>query len=97
MKCNKKGRDVIPVFYDIDPSHVRKQTGSYHTSLANHKKQGNEKMQKWKDALFEAANLSDFHFNKGRYGMGLVLILNTVLKIICIVFFRQNYYIDILI
>jgi superfamily I DNA and RNA helicase len=47
MKCNKKGLDVIPVFYHIDPSHARKQTGSYHTSLGNHKKQGNEKMQKW--------------------------------------------------
>jgi hypothetical protein len=47
-------------------------------------------MQKWKDALFEAANLSDFHFNKGRYGMGLVLILNTVLKIICIVFLGKT-------
>jgi hypothetical protein len=80
MKCNKKGHDVIPVFYHIDPSHVRKQTGSYHTSLANHKIQGNEKMQKWKDALFEAANLSGFHYNKGRYGMGLVLIL--ILKLI---------------
>ncbi|KAK2353092.1 disease resistance protein RUN1 [Trifolium repens] len=66
MKCNKKGHDVIPVFYHIDPSHVRKQTGSYHTSLENHKKQGNEKMQKWKDALFEAANLSGFHYNKDR-------------------------------
>jgi hypothetical protein len=61
MKCNKKGHDVIPVFYHIDPSHVRKQTGSYHTSLENHKKQGNEKMQKWKDALFETANLSGLY------------------------------------
>ncbi|KEH18360.1 putative TIR domain, P-loop containing nucleoside triphosphate hydrolase [Medicago truncatula] len=53
---------VIPVFYHVDPSHVRKQTGSYGTALAKHKKQGNDhEMQKWNTALSEAANLSGFH------------------------------------
>ncbi|RDX73545.1 TMV resistance protein N, partial [Mucuna pruriens] len=63
MECKKGGEDVevIPVFYKIEPSQVRKQSGSYHKALAKHKKEGKEKMQKWKDALYEAANLSGFH------------------------------------
>ncbi|KEH18364.1 hypothetical protein MTR_8g016490 [Medicago truncatula] len=42
--------------YHVDPSHVRKQTGSYGTALAKHKKQGNDDMmiQIWKKALFIA-------------------------------------------
>uniref|UniRef100_A0A0R0IAY8 TIR domain-containing protein n=1 Tax=Glycine max TaxID=3847 RepID=A0A0R0IAY8_SOYBN len=55
MECKKQGEEDV---------HVRKQSGSYHTALAKHKKDwkvSKEKMQKWKDALFEAANLSGFH------------------------------------
>jgi len=51
---------VIPVFYNIDPSHVRKQTGSYQQAFAKHKrdlKHNNVKLEKWKAALTDAANL----------------------------------------
>jgi hypothetical protein len=65
MECHKNGQIVIPVFYQIDPSDVRKQTGSYGTALAKHKKQGgknNDKMmQNWKNSLSQAANLSGYH------------------------------------
>ncbi|GAU38825.1 hypothetical protein TSUD_356760 [Trifolium subterraneum] len=40
MECHKNGQVVVPVFYQIDPSHVRKQTGSYGIALAKHEKQG---------------------------------------------------------
>jgi hypothetical protein len=58
------------VFYQIDPSDVRKQTGSYGTALAKHKKQGkndDKMMQNWKNALSEAANLSGYHSATYRY------------------------------
>ena len=70
MECsNKDNVVVIPVFYHIDPSRVRKQTGSYGTALAKHKKQGSDHkmMQNWKNALFQAANLSGFHSTTYRY------------------------------
>jgi hypothetical protein len=73
MECNKNEDNVfvIPVFYQIDPSDVRKQTGSYGTALAKHKKQGgknNDKMmQNWKNSLSQAANLSGFHSATYRY------------------------------
>ncbi|KEH18363.1 putative TIR domain, P-loop containing nucleoside triphosphate hydrolase [Medicago truncatula] len=67
MECRNKNEDdnigVIPVFYHVDPSHVRKQTGSYGSALAKHKQenQDDKMMQNWKNALFQAANLSGFH------------------------------------
>ncbi|XP_015170539.1 TMV resistance protein N-like [Solanum tuberosum] len=51
---------VLPIFYDVDPSQVRRQTGSFGEALAKHKERsiGTERMEKWKAALTEAANLS---------------------------------------
>jgi allophanate hydrolase subunit 1 len=72
MECCNKNEDdnviVIPVFYHVDPSHVRKQTGSYGTAMAKHKKQGNDhEMQNWNTALSQAANLSGFHSTTYRF------------------------------
>jgi len=63
--CNRNEQVVVPVFYHVDPSHVR-----YGTALAKHKKQGyndDKMMQIWKNALFEAANLSGFHSTEYRF------------------------------
>jgi hypothetical protein len=61
LECKKyKEQIVIPVFYNIDPSHVRKQTGSYKQAFEKHKrdvKHNNGTLQNWKAALTEAANL----------------------------------------
>ncbi|RHN67392.1 putative TIR domain, winged helix-turn-helix DNA-binding domain-containing protein [Medicago truncatula] len=61
LECKKYMEQiVIPVFYNIDPSHVRKQTGSYKQAFAKHKrnlKHNNDKLEKWKAALTDAANL----------------------------------------
>ena len=52
---------VIPVFYEIDPSHVRHQSGSFAVAFAKHQQRTcKDKVQRWKDALKEAANLSGF-------------------------------------
>ena len=54
---------VIPVFYDIDPSDIRKQTGSFAEAFDRHEerfKEEMEKVQKLKNALVEAASLSGF-------------------------------------
>ena len=51
---------VIPVFYNIDPSHVRNQTGKYMRAFEKHKrdlKYNNDILKKWKAALTEAASL----------------------------------------
>lgn len=69
LECIKaKGRWVWPVFYDVDPSEVRYQTGGYGKALAMHEekfKDCKDKVQKWRLALYEAANLSGWHFKHG--------------------------------
>ncbi|KAK2651825.1 hypothetical protein Ddye_011681 [Dipteronia dyeriana] len=49
---------VIPVFYNVDPSDVRKQTGSFKNSFVMHEKESREEVKLWREALNEAANLS---------------------------------------
>ncbi|XP_028768507.1 TMV resistance protein N-like [Neltuma alba] len=63
-----EGRLVWPVFYDVDPSEVRHQRGSYGQALAKHddRFQANkEKVREWREALCVAANLSGWHFQHG--------------------------------
>ncbi|TQD97613.1 hypothetical protein C1H46_016787 [Malus baccata] len=50
---------VLPVFYDVDPSHVRKQTGSVGKAFArSQKNQSPEKVEGWRKALAEIADLA---------------------------------------
>ncbi|XP_031261121.1 TMV resistance protein N-like [Pistacia vera] len=52
---------VIPIFYDVDPSVVRKQTGTFQEAFSKHEetfRENMEKVQKWRTALTEVANLS---------------------------------------
>ncbi|KAL5776165.1 hypothetical protein ACOSP7_009091 [Xanthoceras sorbifolium] len=62
LECKKtNGQIVIPVFYHVDPSHVRKQTGSFDDAFVdNHGKVSEDEKQKWRAALTEASNLSGF-------------------------------------
>nr|XP_033516094.1 toll/interleukin-1 receptor-like protein [Nicotiana tomentosiformis] len=59
LECKEKLKQIVlPIFYDVDPSHVRKQTGSFGEALAKHKEQsfGAPRVEKWTAALTEAAN-----------------------------------------
>jgi hypothetical protein len=62
MHCkNTRGHSVYPVFYDVDPSDVRKQTGTFAEAFARHEERFTaemERVHKWRAALTEAANLS---------------------------------------
>ena len=49
------------MFYKIDPSHVRKQAGSYKCAFTRREKDfKHNKVLKWKTALTEAANLAGY-------------------------------------
>ena len=55
---------VIPVFYRVDPSDARNQTGPFGISfskLEERFKENPEKLRSWRNALKEAATLSGFH------------------------------------
>jgi hypothetical protein len=65
LECkHTNGQIVLPVFYDIDPSDIRKQTGSFAEAFDRHErrfKEEMEKVQKWRKALVEAASLFGLH------------------------------------
>ncbi|KAH9698348.1 hypothetical protein KPL71_023980 [Citrus sinensis] len=54
------GQIVIPVFYRVDPSHVRRQTGNFGDFFSKLEERFPQKLQRWRNALTEAANLSGF-------------------------------------
>ncbi|XP_057733790.1 disease resistance protein RUN1-like [Arachis stenosperma] len=69
MECKKKNENVIviPVFYRIQPTHVRKQTGSYQKAFAEHERSLERSVvQQWRTALFEASDLAGFHCDHHR-------------------------------
>ncbi|CAN6554492.1 unnamed protein product [Malus baccata var. baccata] len=65
LKCKKKnGQMVVPIFYDISPSDVRKQKGSYADAFAQLENRFKEdKVIGWKAALVEATGLSGFDYS----------------------------------
>nr|XP_023885429.1 disease resistance-like protein DSC1 [Quercus suber] len=63
VECKKKDHLVLPVFYNIDPSEVRNQEGKFGKALFKHEeKLKDDKVQSWREALFEAANISGWHY-----------------------------------
>ena len=61
----EKGQIVVPVFYHVDPSDVRKQTGSFGKAFARYKKVTKERVLRWRAALTEAGGLSGWHVEHG--------------------------------
>ena len=61
---NKTGMIVLPVFYHVNPSDVRKNTKKFGKALAKHEehfKDNIEKVQTWRDALTKVASLKGWH------------------------------------
>ncbi|KAH9726816.1 Disease resistance-like protein DSC1 [Citrus sinensis] len=85
LECHKmNGQKVLPVFYHVDPSDVRKQTGRVGDAFVVHEKQFREmpeKVQKWRAVLTEASNLSGWDSKKIRPEAKLVdEIVKDILK-----------------
>ena len=61
MKCkDERGQIVIPVFYHIDPSEVRKQKSQkrkYEEAFTKYEAE-KKNVESWRKALFDAGNLS---------------------------------------
>ncbi|KAI3793874.1 hypothetical protein L1987_36497 [Smallanthus sonchifolius] len=57
MECQKTiGQTAYPLFYDVEPTEVRKQSGAVGEAFAKHKEE--EAAEKWRYALREAADLA---------------------------------------
>ncbi|XP_070662431.1 disease resistance protein RPV1-like [Malus domestica] len=95
MECRYKlGRRVLPIFYHVDPSHVRKQNGDLAQAFQKHeegireekddkkREAKQERVKQWRKALTEAANLSGQHLQITDNGHEAKLIREIVGKII---------------
>jgi len=54
-------KHVFPVFYDVDPSEVRKQSGIYCEAFAKHEQrfqQDSQMVSRWREALKQVASIS---------------------------------------
>ncbi|XP_010645905.1 disease resistance protein RPV1 [Vitis vinifera] len=61
VECMKSKRQMVfPIFYDVDPSEVRRHRGTFGEALAKHEENSEnmERVESWKDALTQVANLS---------------------------------------
>ncbi|OMO92696.1 hypothetical protein COLO4_17384 [Corchorus olitorius] len=61
---NEGGLKVFPIFYDVDPSDLRKQTGKVAEAFVKHDeryKENKHKIENWRSALTEVANLKGWH------------------------------------
>ncbi|KAM2903992.1 hypothetical protein COP2_003762 [Malus domestica] len=71
LKCKERcGQMVIPVFYDVSPSDIRNQQGSYAVAFAGLEKRFKDsidKVQEWRNALTTAANLSGFDYSNNTW------------------------------
>ncbi|XP_020987443.1 disease resistance protein TAO1-like [Arachis duranensis] len=92
LQCRKDfGQVVIPVFYETDPSHIRKQSGSYGKAFAKHERDlcaegrysdsNKHKVENWKAALTEAANISGWDSRNHKDDSQLIAnVVNDVLQ-----------------
>ncbi|KAF3953492.1 hypothetical protein CMV_021071 [Castanea mollissima] len=65
MECKRLfNQRVIPVFYDVSPSEVRKQKGNLAEALLLNAPE--DKVNSWKVALTDAANLAGLHLKPYR-------------------------------
>ncbi|TYI03675.1 hypothetical protein ES332_A11G356800v1 [Gossypium tomentosum] len=66
VEQKNKGHKVFPIFYNIDPSDLRTQKGKVNEAFAQHEeryKKDRDKIQKWRKALTEVAEIKGWHLH----------------------------------
>ena len=59
LRCKAKcGQIAIPIYYKVDPSHVRRQQGSYGIGLSKLEGRYKNKVNEWRAALTTSSDLS---------------------------------------
>ena len=70
LECKERhGQIVVPVFYRVEPTHVRKRKGRFGKAFSRLEERfagSVEKVNKWRTALSTASDLSGWHLNGTR-------------------------------
>ncbi|XP_015076665.1 TMV resistance protein N-like isoform X1 [Solanum pennellii] len=91
MECKEEenGQTVIPIFYNVDPSHVRYQSESFGAAFAKHELkykddvEGMQKVQRWRTALTAAANLKGYDIRNGIESENIQQIVDCISSKFC--------------
>ncbi|KAJ9551509.1 hypothetical protein OSB04_015554 [Centaurea solstitialis] len=67
MECQKTPTEhiVYPIFYDVEPTQVRKQNGEFGSAFSKH--ENSEDAEKWRKALVEATSFSGQDLTVDKY------------------------------
>ena len=83
MDCRTAdGQLVLPIFYEVDPSDVRKQMGRFAAAFEKHEKRygvNSVEVLRWRAALTEAASLSGWDLRQLADGYLLLLLLFSII------------------
>jgi len=84
------GRLILPVFYWVDPSHVRKQEGPFEDWFLRHAERfPKERVEQWKNAMKKVGGLAGFVLDEKRcmqHGASLIAcsLLHDIARYMCI-------------
>ncbi|XP_048428641.1 disease resistance protein RPV1-like [Pyrus x bretschneideri] len=90
-ECRQSRQQIVwPVFYKVDPSHVRNQTSSFGDAFTGLecKYKDEEKILLWRSALKEVANLSGHTIKEGEYE---ATFINKIVKEILVEVLQRSY------
>ncbi|KAJ9187572.1 hypothetical protein P3X46_003013 [Hevea brasiliensis] len=74
------GRLILPVFYDVDPSNVRKQTGHFEKDFSTHTERfGEEKVKKWRKAMQKVGGISGLPYDNSKEQQLIQILVRRVL------------------
>ncbi|TKY58563.1 TMV resistance protein N [Spatholobus suberectus] len=80
-KIRESRRLVLPVFYRVDPSQVRHQTGPFEAGFASHQRRfGENKVSKWREALKKVGGVAGWVFNDSEEDNLIRLLVQRVMK-----------------
>ncbi|XVF70259.1 hypothetical protein PTKIN_Ptkin11bG0146600 [Pterospermum kingtungense] len=83
---NEKGHKVFPIFYNVDPVDLRKQTGRVQKAFVKHEeryKDYEDKTKRWRIALTEVANVKGWHLNNRHESEFIGDIVNNISSKLC--------------
>ncbi|KAK2380981.1 disease resistance protein RUN1 [Trifolium repens] len=79
------GKHVLPVFYDVDPSEVRKQSGIYGEAFVEHEQRFQrdyEKVQRWKKDLTQVGTKSGWDVRRKQQSAQIKEIVQRIINIL---------------
>ncbi|CAJ1978772.1 unnamed protein product [Sphenostylis stenocarpa] len=84
-KIVETGRSLLPIFYDVTPSEVRKQSGEFAEAFAQHEerfKDDLEMLQKWREALKTSADRCGWDMQNKQQNEEIENIVEEVINIL---------------